>query len=122
MEDDRMQRELTARTKAFAVRIVRLYDALPHTTVGYVIGKQVLRSGTSPGAHAREAYRSRSTAEVISKLEVALQELDETAYWLELLIEAEIVRPKRLQPLLTEIDELIAIIVTSVKTMKRRGK
>ena len=74
------------------------------------------------GAHAREAFRSRSTAEVISKLEVALQELDETAYWLELLIEAEIVSPKRLESLLAEIDELIAIIVASVRTMKRRGK
>ena len=117
-----MRRELTDRTKAFAVRIIRLYDALPHSTTAFVIGKQLLRSGTSVGAHAREAYRSRSTAEVISKLEVALQELDETAYWLELLIEAEIVNPKRLEPLLTEIDELIAIIVTSVRTMKRRGK
>jgi four helix bundle protein len=117
-----LQRELTSRTKAFAVRIIRLYDALPHTTTAYVIGKQLLRSGTSPGAHTREAYRSRSTAEVISKLEVALQELDETAYWIELLIEAEILSPKRLQPLLSEIDELIAVIVASVKTMKRQRK
>ena len=117
-----MRRELTGRTKAFAVRIIRLFDALPHSSSAYVIGKQLLRSGTSVGAHAREAYRSRSTAEVISKLEVALQELDETAYWIELLIETGIVPPGRLKPLLTEIDELIAIIVASVKTMKRRGK
>ncbi len=75
---------LRDRTKAFAVRVVRLYSSLPKTTEAQVIGTQFLRSATSVGAHYREAQRSRSTAEFISKVEVALQELEETDYWIEL--------------------------------------
>ena len=86
-----MERELPDRTKDFALRVIRMYTALPKSQVAVVLGNQVLRSGTSVGAHYREAYRSRSTAEVISKLEVALQELDETTYWFQLLIEAGVV-------------------------------
>jgi four helix bundle protein len=97
-----------------------MYSALPTSRVASILGDQALRSGTSVGAHYREAFRSRSTAEVISKLEVALQELDEATYWIELLIDAEIVRPRRLQPLLQEADELTAILVTTVRTIKRR--
>ena len=78
--------------------------------------------GTAPGAHCREAFRGRSDAELISKLELALQELDETIYWFELLIEAEIISPKRLQPLMDEANELMAILVTSVRTVKRRRR
>ncbi len=81
------------RTKAFALRIVRLYAALPKTTEAQVIGKQVLRSGTSVGAHVREGKRSRADAEMISKTEGALQELEETGYWLELLADSGIVKP-----------------------------
>src|SRR5689334_14327084 len=88
---DVKQRDLRIRTKKFALRIIRLYASLPKTTEAQVIGKQVLRSGTSPGAHYCEAMRARSVAEFISKIEGALQELEETIYWLELLIEAEIV-------------------------------
>ena len=117
-----MALSLASRTKAFAVRIIRLYASLPKDEVSRVVGRQVLRSGTSPGAHCREAFRSRSDAEWISKLEVALQELDETLYWLELLVETEIVPAKRLAPLMQEIDELIAIIIASLKTVKRRRK
>jgi len=83
-----------------------------------VLGKQVLRSGTSVGAHYREASRARSTAEFISKLEVANQELDETLYWLELLDEAGIVRSSQLTDLCAEAEELISIFVSSVKTAK----
>jgi four helix bundle protein len=118
-EKDRQ--DLRARTKAFALRIIRLYVSLPKTTEAQVIGKQVLRSGTSPGAHYREAIRARSTAEFISKLEGALQELEETIYWLELLIESEIVIESRLQGLLHEAEELISIFVSSAKTAKRRN-
>lgn len=111
------------RTKEFALRIVRLYAALPKTTEAQVIGKQVLRSGTSVGAHVREGKRSRSDAEMISKTEGALQELEETGYWLELLVESGIMKAGLLADLMTEADELTAILVTSVKTMKaRRGK
>jgi four helix bundle protein len=116
MEDDKT--DLKKRTKAFALRIVRLYTSLPNTTVAQVLGKQVLRSGTSVGAHYREASRARSTAEFISKLEVAIQELDETLYWLELLEEAAIVRTGQLIDLRAEAEELISIFVSSVRTAK----
>jgi len=109
--------ELRARTKNFALRIIRLYVSLPKTTEAQVIGKQLLRSGTSVGAHYREAQRAKSTADFISKLEGALQELDETAYWLELLGEAKIVPTDRLAPLVQETDELIAIFVTIVNVI-----
>ena len=115
-----MDRAITERTKALAVRIVRLCAALPRSGPARVIGNQLLRSGTSVGAHCRESYRSRSLAELISKLEVALQELDESSYWLELLVETGIVPEVRLVPLLEEVNELTAILVTSVKTLKRR--
>lgn len=82
------KRDILERTKRFALRIVRLYSALPKTTVAQVIGKQVLRSGTSVGAHVREGKRSRSDAEMVGKTEGALQELEETVYWLELLVES----------------------------------
>ena len=117
-----MDRALTDRVKAFAVRVVRLCATLPRSNVARVLGNQVLRSGTSVGAHCREAFRSRSNAELISKLEVALQELDETSYWFELLMECEIVTPARLTPLHAEANELTAILVTSVRTLKQRRR
>jgi four helix bundle protein len=85
------QVDLRDRTKRFALRVIRLFGALPKTVEAQVIGRQVLKSGTSVGAHYREAHRARSTAEFISKLEGGLQELDETAYWLELLAESGII-------------------------------
>jgi four helix bundle protein len=115
-----VKRELAERTKTYALRVIRMYSALPRSRVAEVLGRQALRSGTSVGAHYREAFRSRSNAEVISKLEVALQELDETSYWLELLAETEIVAPQRLAPLQDETNELTAILVATVKTIKRR--
>ncbi len=112
--------DLGIRTKAFALRIIKLYSALPRTTEAQVIGKQLLRSGTSVGAHYREARRAKSDADFISKMEGGLQELDETAYWLELLGEATIVKSGRLKPLLNEVEELIAIFVTMVKKVKNK--
>ena len=109
---------LRQRTKAFALRIVRMDSALPHSRAANVLGNQVLRSGTSVGAQYREACRSRSVAEFISKMESCIQELDETDYWLELLADGGIVRPKRLVDLRQETDELIAIFTASVKTAK----
>jgi len=102
------------------LRIVRLYTGLPKTTEAQVMGRQVLRSGTSVGAHYREAFRARSTAEFVSKLEGGLQELEETVYWLELLVEAGIVPSRQLECLLAEADELTAILVTTVKNAKSR--
>jgi len=113
---------LRDRTKAFAVRVIRLFSALPRTEVARTLGRQLLRSGTSVGAHCREGYRSRSVAELISKYEAALQELDETTYWLELLIDTNTVPASRLEPLLDECDELTRILVASVKTLKRRPR
>ncbi len=115
-------RDIGERTKTFALRIIRLYVSLPKTTEAQVLGKQVLRSGTSVGAHVREGKRSRSNAELISKIEGGLQELEETVYWLELLVGAGIVKPDRMKELLEEANELIAILVTSSKTLKNRGK
>ena len=112
--------DLLGRTKAFALRVVRLYSSLPKTTEAQVLGKQVLRSGTSVGAHLREGKRSRSDAEMISKTEGALQELEETVYWLELLADSGIVKAELLSDLMKEADELTAILVTSVKTIKKR--
>src|SRR5437762_762308 len=113
---------LRVRTKSFALRIIRLFSALPKNEAARVLGRQMLRSGTSVGAHCREGYRSRSDAELISKYEGALQELDETMYWLELLVEAEIVKARRLQPLMVEANEIISILVASVRTIKRRRR
>ena len=108
--------DLCKRTKAFALAIVRLYCALPKTTEAQVLGKQVLRSGTSVGAHYHEAVRARSTAEFVSKLGGALQELSETTYWLELMAEAEIIPAARIAPLVRETRELTAILMASSRT------
>jgi four helix bundle protein len=109
------EKDLAVRTKNFARRIIRLYVALPKETVAQVLGKQVLRSGTSVGANYREASRGRSKAEFIAKVGDCLREADETAYWLELLSDEEIVSKQRLEPLLKETNELIAILVTISK-------
>ncbi|HKS29553.1 MAG TPA: four helix bundle protein [Pyrinomonadaceae bacterium] len=111
--------DLQKRTKSFALRVIRMYVALPKTTEAQVIGKQVLRSGTSVGASYREAMRARSRAEFISKMECGLQELEETSYWLELLVDGGIIHEERLNDLRKEAEELIAILVSSVKTAKK---
>ncbi|MFH1022843.1 MAG: four helix bundle protein [Planctomycetota bacterium] len=108
------------RTKAFALDIIRIYAALPNTAEAQVLGRQLIRSGTSVGAHVREGKRSRSDAELISKIEGALQELEETAYWLELLDASGTSKPDSLDVLRKEADELTAILVTSAKTVKAR--
>lgn len=111
--------DLPDRTKQFARRIIRLYCALPKAnTVAQVLGKQVLRSGTSVGANYREAHRARSKAEFISKIGDSLKEADETLYWLELLLEEKILPGKRLEPLVGEANELVAIFTTISKRAK----
>ena len=113
--------DLKRRTKAFALRIIRLYGTLPKSSVeAQVIGKQLLRSGTSVGAHYREASRARSPREFVSKLEGGLQELEETVYWLELLVEAGIVSTAKMAEILPEANELLAILTASAKTAKSR--
>ncbi len=117
-----MPSDLKERTKSFALRIIRLYSALPNSSVAQTLGKQVLRSGTSVGAHYREAHRARSTAEFVSKLNGGLQELEETSYWLELLGESEIIDAQRLQSITHETRELTAIFVTLIKNAKQKDK
>lgn len=107
------------RTMAFAIRIVRMYARLPKSMEARVLGQQVLRSGTSVGANYREATRARTSVEFVSKLRIALQELEETDYWLELLVEAGIIAAPRLVALRKETDELIAMLVASIKTARR---
>ena len=111
--------DLRVRTKSFALRIIKLYSSLPKSTEAQVIGKQILRSGTSVGANFREAYRSRSSAEFISILGICLKELEETTYWLELLNESNIVSLKSLELLLDECNQLIAIFTSIVITKKK---
>ena len=112
------EKDLKERTRKFAVRIVKMYAALPKAIEAQVIGRQILRSGTSVGAQYHEGLRSRSSAESISKWESALQELEETVYWLKVLGEAEVVVMARLANLLGEADELAAILTTCVKRLK----
>lgn len=112
--------DLRLRTRAFAIRIVRLYTSLPKAAEAQVLGNQLLRSGTSVGAQYHEATRSRSNAEFISKIESGLQELEESIYWLNLLIDCGIVKKEKLAGLCQEANELAAIFVASVKTVKKR--
>jgi len=112
--------DLRERTTDFALRIVNMYSSLPKSTVAQTLGKQALRSGTSVGAQYREGQRAKSDADFINKLESVLQEADETAYWLELLVRAEIVPASKLESLRKEIDEIIAILVTIVTKVKKR--
>ena len=112
--------DLKKRTKAFAVRIIRLYTKLPKSPEAQVIGRQILKSGTSVGAHYREATRARSTAEFVSKIGGGLQELEETGYWLELLVDAEIVPLDQLSDLIDETDQLTAILTTCSKNAKSK--
>jgi four helix bundle protein len=112
--------DLRVRTKQFALRVIRLFCALPKRVEAKIIGTQVLKSGTSVGANFREAHRARSDAEFLSKLGDCLRELEETCYWLELLVEGGIVRAARLAPLQDECNQLTAILTTISKKVKSR--
>src|SRR5258705_4964196 len=104
------RQDLRKRTKEFALRIIKLYAALPKSTEAQVLGKQLLRSGASVGAHYREACRAKSNADFISKIEGGLQELDETLYWLQFLAEGEIVKTELLGTLASDTKELISMV------------
>ena len=110
------EREMLARTKQFALRIMKLVGALPKTVQGRAIGSQLMRSGTSVAANYRAACRSRSKAEFIAKRGTVEEEADETAFWLELIIEGALLTAPQIQPLLTEALELVAITAASKKT------
>lgn len=112
--------DLRKRTKLFALRIIKLYESLPRTGSTHVLGHQLLRSGTSVGANFREAHRSRSDAEFVSKVGDSLKELEETAYWLELLVESGVVTEKKLAPLRDETSQLTAILTWIAKKIRAR--
>jgi four helix bundle protein len=110
--------DLKARTRQFAIRIIRLYTSLSHNEESRVIGRQLLRSGTSIGANYRAACRGRSKAEFIAKLGIVLEEADETVFWLELLPEAGLASLESVSALAKEANELVSIFVASLKTAK----
>lgn len=114
--------EMKRRTKQFALRVIRLVESLPRGQTAVVIGRQLLRSGTSVGANYRAACRAKSTADFISKMGTVEEEADESLYWMELLIETGMVKPEPLESLMKEADELLAITVASINTAKRRSK
>ena len=115
------RQDLRERTKNYALRVIRLYRALPRGDgVGQVLGRQLLRSGTSVAAHYREACRAKSNLDFVSKLEGAQQELDESDLWLELLSDANVVKPQLVVPLRQETNELIAMFVSMTKHVKSR--
>jgi four helix bundle protein len=113
------QEELRNRTKRFALRIIRLFRHLPRSTEAQVLGKQLLRSGTSVGANYRAAGRSRSKAEFVSKIGLVVEEADETVFWIECLVESGIVKEELLKDLLVEANELVAIFAASHRTARQ---
>jgi four helix bundle protein len=112
------EREMKARTKKFALRILDLADALPKSRSGNVIAGQIVRSGTSVAANYRALCRAKSRADFINKTSIVEEEADESCFWLELLIDRGLLPPRRVQPLLIEANELTAIFVASRKTVR----
>ena len=103
-----------------AIRVINMCDSLPNTPAGHVISRQILRSSTSVGANYRAACRAKSTADFVNKLKIVEEEADETLYWLELIVETNMIPKSRLQPLLQEANEIVAITVASIKTQRQK--
>src|SRR4028119_1508697 len=116
------EQEFKKRTKQMALRVIRLVEALPKSQTADVIGKQLLRSATSVGANYRAACQGKSTADVIAKLCIVEEEADESLYWMELLIEADIVAATNLKSLMSEIHEVLAMTVASIKTLRSKAR
>ena len=112
--------EFKRRTKAFALRIVRLVEALPKSRTADVIGKQLLRCGTSVGANYRAACRAKSQADFIAKMGIVEEECDESIYWMEILVEAGLMDEKHVNELKSEANEILSMVVSSIKTARRR--
>ena len=113
-------KDLKQRTKEFALRVIRLVEALPKGRTADILGRQLLRSGTSVGANYRAACRARSNADFISKMGIVEEETDESLYSMELLIEADLVQAVKLESLMKEANELLTITVSSIKTARRK--
>ena len=116
------ERTFKNRTKLFALEIIRLVESLPRSKVGDVLGRQLLRSGTSVGANYRAACRGKSALDVVAKLGIVEEETDESIYWLELLVEGGIVEASRTDAIKKEANELLAMTVASIKTMRARKR
>jgi four helix bundle protein len=114
------EQEFKDRTKKLGLRVIRLVEALPKSQSAQVIGRQILRAATSVGANYRAACRAKSAADILNKLKIVEEEADETLYWLELLVEAELIPETRLKDLMTETNEIIAMTVSSIKTLRER--
>ena len=112
--------EMKKRTKQFALRIIQLVESLPKGKIPDVIGRQLLRAGTSVGANYRAACRGRSKADFISKMGIVEEEADECIYWMELLVEGKIMEFTKLESLMKEADEILAIIVSSIITARKK--
>ena len=112
------QGELKARTKQFGLRVMKLVDVLPKTTAGRTLGNQLLRSGTSVGANYRAACRARSKAEFIAKIGTVAEEADESAFWMELIMDGGLLKPELMSTLHQEAEELTAIFTASGRTAK----
>jgi four helix bundle protein len=122
MSLDMNPEELKKSTKNFAIRIIKLIDALPKNSIGKTIGNQLLRAGTSVGANYRAACRAKSNRDFIYKINVVDEEADETMFWLELIIETELIPERRIISLLKEADELTAIFTATGKSAKMKKK
>jgi four helix bundle protein len=114
------QEEMKTRTRQFALRVIRLVQSLPPNLSAEVLGKQLLRSGTSVGANYRAACRAKSTADFINKLSIVEEEADEAVYWMELLVEGKIVKENFLENLMDEGNQILSIIVSSIKSLKEK--
>lgn len=114
--------EMKQRTKTFALRVIKAVEAVPRSRIAEVLGKQLLRCGTSVGANYRAACRSRSPADFLSRMGVVEEEADESIYWMELLVESGLVRAAKLELLMKEADELVAITVASINTTRGRTR
>ena len=113
--------EMKQRTKAFALRVIRLVQALPRNEVARTVGGQLLRSGTSVGANYRSACRAKSRPDFVHKLKIVEEECDESLYWMELLVEGELISAGRLQALQQEGSEILSIVVASLRTARLRA-
>jgi len=113
--------EFKDRTKAFALRVIRLVNSLPRSRAANVIGGQLLRCGTSVGANYRAACRARSAADFVAKMGIVEEESDEAAYWMELLIEIGIMNRNRISGLLNEANEILSMVVVSIKTSRKKS-
>ncbi len=112
--------QLLLRTKSSALRIIKVVQALPRTDVARILGTQLLRAGTSVGANYRAACRAKSAPDFLNKLKIVEEEGDESLYWMELLVESRLMSAVRLSALMREGDEIVAIVVSALKTLRRR--